>query len=268
MDEAALGLLAEDPDHLEMIRRLGLSSYIIVPLAARGHTIGAISLALAESGRVYDEQDLVLDEELARRAALAVDNARLFEEARAAVRARDEVLAVVSHHLRNPLHALMMAGYTLLLVTPEDQQSSQFRSSLQIIPSSGRQMERLITDLLDISGLESGEAQMSRGARDVQSVLDEACASLQPLAAQKRSRWAAKFASRWPSGRPGAWGGRALPGEHLVHQRIGYRMPPSPARRVHNADAGEKHVLGPPLARLLVGSRPANHLSGCDFRWQ
>ncbi len=65
VDEAALGLLAEDPDHLDMIRRLGLSSYIVVPLAARGHTIGAISLALAESGRVYDEQDLVLAEELA-----------------------------------------------------------------------------------------------------------------------------------------------------------------------------------------------------------
>jgi GAF domain-containing protein len=90
-----------------MIRRLGLSSYTVAPLAARGHTIGAISLALAESGRVYDEQDLVLAEEFARRAALAVDNARLFEEARAAVRARDEVLAVVSHDLRNPLHALM-----------------------------------------------------------------------------------------------------------------------------------------------------------------
>ncbi len=185
VDDAALGILAEDPDHLEMIRRLGLSSYIVVPLAVRCRILGAISLALAESGRHYDEQDLVLAEELARRAALAVDNARLFEEARAAVRARDEVQAVVSHDLRNPLHAMVMAGYTLLMTTPEEQQSRQFRSSLEIIQSSGRQMERLITDLLDISGLESGEVPLSRGPRDVQSVLDEACNSLRPLAAEK-----------------------------------------------------------------------------------
>jgi len=77
---------ARDPEHLALIRELGLKSYIVVPLVARDRTLGAITLVHAESGRRYDERDLKLAEELARRAAVAIDNARLFyetEEARA-----------------------------------------------------------------------------------------------------------------------------------------------------------------------------------------
>ncbi len=69
---------AQDAEHLELIRELGLVSVMIVPLQARGHTLGALSLVAAESGRHYDESDLGLAEDLARRAALAIDNSMLF----------------------------------------------------------------------------------------------------------------------------------------------------------------------------------------------
>ena len=72
---------ARDEEHREILRELGLRSYIVVPLLARGRTVGAISLVAAESGRVYGEADLEVVQELARRAALAVDNAKLYEEA-------------------------------------------------------------------------------------------------------------------------------------------------------------------------------------------
>jgi PAS domain S-box-containing protein len=72
---------ARDEEHRELLRKLGLRSYMIVPLVARGRTLGAISFVSAESGRRYGEAELQLAEELARRAALAVDNARLYEEA-------------------------------------------------------------------------------------------------------------------------------------------------------------------------------------------
>ena len=84
--EALIEAAARDPEHLALIRELGLKSYIVVPLIARDRTLGAITLVHAESGRRYDAQDLELAEELARRAAVAIDNARLFhetEEARA-----------------------------------------------------------------------------------------------------------------------------------------------------------------------------------------
>ena len=79
--EELLDQLAVDAEHREMMRALGLKSYMVVPMVARGRMHGAITLVSAESGRRYDESDLRLAEELARRAALAVDNAKLYEEA-------------------------------------------------------------------------------------------------------------------------------------------------------------------------------------------
>jgi len=78
--DAVLEAAARDPEHLRLIRALGLRSYIVVPLVARDRTLGAISLVHAESGRAHDAADLALAEELARRAAVAIDNARLFAE--------------------------------------------------------------------------------------------------------------------------------------------------------------------------------------------
>ncbi|MDO9065652.1 MAG: PAS domain S-box protein, partial [Chloroflexota bacterium] len=80
--EALLAAIARDADQIELVRSLGVKSAMIVPLVTRGHTLGTITLVLsAESGRQYTEVDLALAEELARRAALAVDNARLYAEA-------------------------------------------------------------------------------------------------------------------------------------------------------------------------------------------
>src|ERR671915_247621 len=76
LDQAAM-----DVEHRTIMRKLGLRSYMVVPMVARGRNHGAITLVSAESGRRYEESDLRLAEELARRAALAVDNAKLYEEA-------------------------------------------------------------------------------------------------------------------------------------------------------------------------------------------
>jgi PAS domain S-box-containing protein len=82
--EAMLVAVARDPEHLAMLRLVGLTSAMIVPMIARERSVGAISFAAAESGHRYDEQDLELTQELARRAALAVDNAHLYNAERAA----------------------------------------------------------------------------------------------------------------------------------------------------------------------------------------
>ena len=81
--------VARDEEHLALLRELGFTSAIVVPMIARGKTLGAISLISAESGRKYDEADLDLANELALRAALAVDNARLYEEAQTEIAERE-----------------------------------------------------------------------------------------------------------------------------------------------------------------------------------
>ena len=86
ISEEMLTAAARDPEHLRLVRALGLHSYLCVPLLARGKTLGALTLVLAESGGRYGPEDLAQAEELARRAAIAIDNARLYhetEEARA-----------------------------------------------------------------------------------------------------------------------------------------------------------------------------------------
>jgi PAS domain S-box-containing protein len=87
--------VARDAEHLRLIRELEMNSYICVPLQARGRTLGALTFAAAESGRRFDSSDVALAEDLARRVALAVDNARLYREAKEALQSKDEAMALL-----------------------------------------------------------------------------------------------------------------------------------------------------------------------------
>src|SRR5581483_2346693 len=96
---------AKDAEHLKLIRELGLNSAMIVPLLVHGQTLGALTFVSAESGRYYDYADLSMAEELGRRAALAVENARLYKRAQSAIQVREDIISIVSHDLKNPLTA-------------------------------------------------------------------------------------------------------------------------------------------------------------------
>lgn len=116
--DALLVALAHDKPHLKILRRLRLTSAMIVPLQARGRVFGALTFIAAESGRHYEPADLVLAEDLAHRAATAVDNARLYREAQEALRARDQVVAELSERAREQaviadLGHLALAGTAL-----------------------------------------------------------------------------------------------------------------------------------------------------------
>jgi signal transduction histidine kinase len=145
-------------------------SLMAVPLVSRGQTIGVI-LTVAAEGTLFTQEDAALVSELSRHGSLAIDNARLYRESQQAVQAREEVLAIVSHDLRNPLNAVMLAASLLQMsdkVAPDD------REQLEIIDISAKRMQRLIEDLLDVTRLEGGkQLPIDPAPLDVQSLFEE-----------------------------------------------------------------------------------------------
>jgi len=128
-------------------------SMMVVPLVSRGQTLGVVTV-IAREGRVFAGEDVALASELARHGSLAIDNARLYLESQQAVRAREEVLAIVSHDLRNPLNAVMLAAE---LMKSSDGMPPEELEQLETIELSAQRMRRLIEDLLDVTRLEGGK---------------------------------------------------------------------------------------------------------------
>jgi PAS domain S-box-containing protein len=176
---------ARDQVHLDLLRNLGMRSLLTVPMTAHGRTLGAITLICAESGRVFSETDLPVVEELARRSALAIENAELFQAAAAANRAKSEFLASMSHELRTPLNAII--GYVELLsegisgpVTPGQQEQL-----LRVRASAGHLLG-LIDEVLSFSRMEAGQERVSLTDVAVSGVLEEAASLVRPMAAAKK----------------------------------------------------------------------------------
>jgi len=197
LPEVSKDALATIAGDAEVARRLvgeGLEprSLLAVPLVARGRTLGCMILALTAapggwgaSGRRYDEADLATAEELGRRAALAADNARLYQEAQRALAQRDYVLAMVSHDLKSPLGAIVMAAAMILRRAPEGAAGEGLRKHADVIHRSANRMDRLIRDLLDLATLQEGRLPLRRALHRVAEIVDEAVASFGPLAQQK-----------------------------------------------------------------------------------
>jgi PAS domain S-box-containing protein len=186
-DDATLAQLARNANHLEATHKLGPRSIIVVPLVARGTVIGAISLVSTQLGRRYGPEDLALAEELAGRAALGLENARLFRQSREATRVRDQVLRIVAHDLRNPLNTIALsAGYLRDFVPELDR--ADVRENLEIIERSVKQSNRLIQDLLDVARMEAGRLSIQRTALDVAAVTREAVELHRALADQRSIR--------------------------------------------------------------------------------
>jgi PAS domain S-box-containing protein len=177
-------LLSHDERHRESFLRNDLRSFIIVPLTARGRTLGAITLAMSDSGRRYAAADLAVAQDMARRAALAIDNARLYREAREAVRARDSVLGVVSHDLRNPLTAILLNADSIFNASSLSLPSWVY-DGLGMIVRSAEAMEHLIRDLLDVARIESGQLRVSPQPHDPGRLVQDATELFTPLAEER-----------------------------------------------------------------------------------
>lgn len=173
-----LVVTAKDARTLELARSLGFSSAMMVPLVTQDAPIGAITLVTAESRRHYTPADLAMAEELASRAALAIENSRLYGESQQAVALRDDFISAASHELRTPVTSLKI--YAEVLHRQAVQRGDE-RTSLHLSKMNGQinRLTVLIGDLLDVSRIETGRLDLRQGEVDVQVLVEEAVEAIQ-----------------------------------------------------------------------------------------
>ncbi len=183
---------ADNDAHVALLRRLGACSWLVVPLLAHGHVFGALTLGHSDSLRRHDASDLMLANEVARRAATAIDNARLYElsqdersRVEAATRAKDEFVSVVSHELRTPLNSIL--GW-IRLVRGGTLDDFKREYAFDVIERNAETQSRLVADLLDISRVFTGKVRLNPAQVDLGTIVDLVIEGMLPAAEGKRIR--------------------------------------------------------------------------------
>jgi signal transduction histidine kinase/DNA-binding response OmpR family regulator len=191
-NEEALRDVARDPALFEALCKTGPYALLVIPLIARQRVLGFLQFLSADVTRATSTETRLLAEDLARRASVAVDNALLYGEAQRATRARDDVLAIVSHDLRNPLNTIHMSTSFLLDVLSETGAAPSpvpLVPQLQLIRRATARGNALIQDLLDVSRIESGTLAVEPSLTSASALLNDAVLELEPLFAAKRIRF-------------------------------------------------------------------------------
>ncbi len=179
MTESMLVAAASDAEHLRILRELGPQSAMVVPLMARGRTVGALSLVSLRPDRRYRSADLDLAQEFAARAAEALDNARLYRERQAADRRKDEFLSVLAHELRAPLAPILSA---MAIVERHEGDDPAVRGAREIVERQVRHQARILDDLLDLARIGRGMTELRRSRVPLARVVSDALDVIRPLA--------------------------------------------------------------------------------------
>ncbi|XXF78516.1 GAF domain-containing protein [Myxococcaceae bacterium GXIMD 01537] len=164
-------------------------SYLCMPLLVRGQVIGALSFTTSQ--RNYDAQDLGLARELARAAAVAIDNARLYREAQHAIRLREEFLSIASHELKTPITALQLQVQSLLtglVRSPEGPTPDRLRRALEMVDRQVNRQTQLVNDLLDVSRISAGRLELHPEAVHLSALCREVAERFEPEFARTGSK--------------------------------------------------------------------------------
>jgi signal transduction histidine kinase len=169
-----------DPALLHTMRQVGTGALMRVPLPGRDRPLGVLSLGMTRAYGIFDEVDLALAQELAARTGAAIENARLYDAAREAIRARDEFLSVAAHELRTPITS--MRGYAQLLQRVlgrgDEPDPAHVTAALDVFVGQSRKLALLVEQLLDVSRLEAGRLQLAPEVVDVVPLVREASQGL------------------------------------------------------------------------------------------
>ena len=185
VDDAHTTSICQDARHAEIVCRLGSRSVMAVPLVARDRSLGAITFHSAAPDRAYGPADLALAQALARRAALSIDNARLYHEAQEALRFSEDFVSVASHELNTPITSLQLAVQALSrgqgAASPE-----KLARVLQTVERQGWRLAALVGEMLDVSRIRAGRFELSLETVDLAAVVRDAVERLSPQIAQAR----------------------------------------------------------------------------------
>ncbi|MBD0301513.1 MAG: PAS domain-containing protein, partial [Tolypothrix sp. T3-bin4] len=175
--ESSLQKNASNEEHLLLLHQLQLKSQMIVPLLVRERKLGILVFASAQPGRYYTLVDLAMAEELAQRAAFAIENAQLYQQAQEANRIKDEFLAIVSHELRTPLNSML--GWVQIIRNRKLDEAITFKA-LATIERNAQLQRKLIEDILDISRIVQGKIRLNLCKVDLVHVINAAIEAVHP----------------------------------------------------------------------------------------
>jgi signal transduction histidine kinase len=184
-DDMLVSVAHGDQERLARIRSLGLVSYLCVPMVAHDRTLGAMTLATAESGRRFSDEDVRVATDIAARSAMAVEIAQSYQQLRSANRLKDEFLATLSHELRTPLNAVL--GYARMLQSGAIAKE-KVPQALEVIDRNATALAQIVEDVLDVSRIVLGKARMRTEPTDVVDVVEDAVATVKPTADAKGIR--------------------------------------------------------------------------------
>lgn len=172
-------LSPQEVEHFRELWQLGAESYMVVPLIVQQRKLGTIAFVSARSKRRYSQADLAMALELAQRATIAIDHARLYREAQEANRLKDEFLAIVSHELRTPLNAIHGWSQILCQRKLNEQMTAK---AVETIERNAKLQVNLIEDILDISRIVQGKIRLNIRPVSLGSVINAAIENVRPTA--------------------------------------------------------------------------------------
>ncbi len=182
----------DNPEAAKLFQMLTVRWVIAFPFVSRDRVLGGIVLYGTSSSRECEDLDRLLVQEIANRAAIAVDNAMLYQEAQRAIAARENLMAIVSHDMRNSLSLVLMSAALLDGSLGFEEPRTNMKQRVDMIRKGLGQMRRLIEDLLDFASLEGGHLSLMRTEHDVASIVDEALEAFQLSASAKNIRLEAR----------------------------------------------------------------------------
>ncbi|MEH2037319.1 PAS domain-containing hybrid sensor histidine kinase/response regulator [Nostoc sp.] len=177
ISESSLQRKSSNEEHFSLLRQLQVKSQMVVPLLVRERKLGTILFASAQPGRHYTTGDLEMAEELAQRAAFAIDNARLYRQAQEANRIKEEFLAIVSHELRTPLNSML--GWVQVIRTRKWDEATTSKA-LETIERNAKLQRKLIEDILDVSRIVQGLIRLNIRKVDLVPIIQAAIEVVHP----------------------------------------------------------------------------------------
>ncbi|MCY0999316.1 ATP-binding protein [Myxococcus sp. MISCRS1] len=190
MTPAHIKRSAHNENHARVMLATGLRSFIAVPLVVRGHTMGVFSFFTSFSNRRYTQADLAFGLELAYRAALSMENARLYREAQEAIRLRDEFLSIASHELKTPLTPLSLKLQALSRELERHPDNIPYAVVKGYVDTGARQVKKLaelVGDLLDVSRIAAGRLALELEDVDLGALIHEVASRYEAHAARSGS---------------------------------------------------------------------------------